>query len=164
MPRLALALVLPLLAAAPAFAQDEGSKEVQAAKALVKKQAENVIKFAHPPATKYTEAAVVSVSPLKDGFELVYLFVFDATISSNLLTKIKFTFDKTGKLDYVTPVSTTARYQPFTTDVSKKKLAELKELVKSVPAVKDDRTLLRKVDEAADSKVLLEIWLKHSAG
>ena len=160
MPRFALVLALPLLAAAPTFAQDEDSKEVKAAKELVKKQAENITKFAHPP-VKYKDVSFNDFSKLKDGFELIYTFTFDGTIRSNLTTKLKFTFDKNGKLDFLSKVSTTA-IEPFTKDVSAKKLAELKDLVKSVPEVKDDRKLLKEVEEAKDSKVLLEIWLKHS--
>ena len=159
--RYALALALPLAAlAAPAAAQDEDGKEVKAAKELLKKQAVNVVLFAHPPG-KYKDVAFNGFSKLKDGFELTYTFSFDGPVRKGHTTKLKFTFDKVGKLDFLSKVETTA-VEPFTKDVSAKKLAELKDKVKGVPAVKDDRKLLKEVEEAKDSKVLLEIWLRHA--
>ncbi len=159
--RFVLALAVPLaFLSAPAVAQDEDAKEVKAAKELVKKQAENVTRFAHPPG-KHKDVAFNDFAKLKDGFELVYTFTFDGPVRKNHSTKLKFTYDKAGKLDFITKMSTTA-VEPFTKDVTAKKLVELKDLVKSVAAVKDDRKLLKEVEDAKDSKPLLEIWLRNS--
>ena len=161
--RLLLAVALPLaVLAAPVAGQDEDSPAVKKAKALVEKQAENVVRFAHPPA-KFKAAAFDGFSKLADGFDLVYTFTLDGPLRSGLTTKLRFTFDKAGRLDFITfkEGDTTARH-PFTQDVTAKKLGELKEQVRGLKPVRDDRKLLREVEEAKDSKVLLEVWLRNA--